>query len=262
MKRLNKKFRTVYLFVNSVIIFLLHIPFVFAKTAANKIKNGPSGDNTVVTTTANNNGNDNNFSSALFKHLTVFDSLHLNLNGLSKDIFDMAVKGLEKLKISGLSISDNIISIVDFSQPSFNKRLYIIDLENYSLLFNTYVAHGQNSGKAYAERFSNRPQSLQSSPGFYITMDTYLGSNGYSLKLNGLEQGINNNALKRDIVVHGAPYVNESLINEQGYIGRSWGCPAVPLTEHRQIIETIKQGTCLFIYTGQPSYLQRSAIIN
>jgi hypothetical protein len=261
MKRLNKKLRTVYLFVNSVIIFLLHIPFVFAKSAANKIKNGPSGDNTVVSTTVSSTGNDNNFSIPLFKHLNVFDSLHLNLNGLSKNIFDMAVKGLEKLKESGVTISDNIISIVDFSQPSSNKRLYIIDLDNYSLLFNTYVAHGQNSGKEYAEHFSNRPKSLQSSPGFYVTMDTYLGNNGYSLKLNGLEQGINNNALKRDIVVHGAAYVNESLINEQGYIGRSWGCPAIPLNIHRQIIETIKNGTCLFIYSGQTSYLQKSALL-
>jgi hypothetical protein len=92
-------------------------------------------------------------------------------------------------------------------------------------------------------------------------MDTYSGNNGYSLKLNGLENDINNNALKRDIVVHGAPYVSEKLINEQGYIGRSWGCPAVPLSVHRQLIETIKNGTCLFIYTGQSSYLERSVMI-
>ncbi|MBI1783458.1 MAG: murein L,D-transpeptidase catalytic domain family protein [Sphingobacteriales bacterium] len=261
MKRLNKKLRTVHLFVNSVIIFLLHIPFVFAKSAANKIKNGPAENSPVVTAVSTTTGTDNNFSSAIFKHMNVFDSLHLNLNGLSKNIFDMAVKGLEKLKESGVTISDNIISIIDFSQPSCNKRLYIIDLNNYSLLFNTYVAHGQNSGKEYAEHFSNRPKSLQSSPGFYLTMDTYLGNNGYSLKLNGLEQGINNNALRRDIVVHGAAYVNESLINEQGYIGRSWGCPAIPLNLHRQIIETIKNGTCLFIYAGQSSYLNRSSLV-
>lgn len=261
MKRMNKKLRTVYLIVNSVIIFLLHIPCVFAKAAVNKIKNGPDGASPLVTSVTTSAGNNHNFFSSLLKHLNVFDSLHLNLNGLSKNIFEMAVKGLEKLKQSGVIISDNIISIADFSQPSSNKRLYIIDLDNYSLLFNTYVAHGQNSGKEYAEHYSNRPQSLQSSPGFYITMDTYLGSNGYSLKLNGLEHGINNNALRRDIVLHGAAYVNESLINEQGYIGRSWGCPAVPLDLHRQIIETIKNGTCLFIYPGQSSYLQKSSLI-
>jgi L,D-transpeptidase catalytic domain len=129
-------------------------------------------------------------------------------------------------------------------------------------LFNTYVAHGQNSGTSFAERFSNRLHSFQSSPGFYITMDTYLGSNGYSLKLNGLEKGINNNALRRDIVLHGAAYVNEKLIGEQGYIGRSWGCPAVPLGVHREIIETIKNGTCLFIYPGKNSYVKRSPILN
>ncbi|MBI2731330.1 MAG: murein L,D-transpeptidase catalytic domain family protein [Sphingobacteriales bacterium] len=174
----------------------------------------------------------------------------------------MAVKGLEKLKVSGLQMSDNIISIADFSQPSSNKRLYIIDLNNYTLLFQTYVAHGQKSGKEFAEKFSNRPHSYQSSPGFYITMDPYTGSNGYSLKLNGVEEGINDNALNRDIVIHGAPYVSEKLIGRQGYIGRSQGCPAVPQNLSHEIIETIKNGTCLFIYTGQSSYLQHSALIN
>ena len=257
LKRINKKIRTVYFFINSVILFLLHIPFVFAKSAGVKLRHTTGDNNPVVATT----GID--FSSNTFiRHLHVFDSLQLELHGLSKQVFELAVKGLERLKTSGISITDNIISIADFSQPSSHKRLYVIDLNNYSLLFNTYVAHGQNSGEEYARRFSNRPKSFQSSPGFYITMDTYLGSNGYSLKLNGVEKGINNNALRRDIVMHGAPYVNENLISQQGYIGRSWGCPAVPLGEHRQIIETIKNGTCLFIYPGQTNYLQQSTVLN
>jgi hypothetical protein len=193
---------------------------------------------------------------------SVFDSLHLDMMGLSKEVFDMAVSGLEKLKNAGVVMADSIISIADFSQPSSNKRLYIIDLNHYTVLFNTYVAHGQKSGKTYAEKFSNRPHSYQSSPGFYVTLDTYNGNNGYSLKLNGLEKGINNNALSRDIVIHGAPYVNEKMISQQGYIGRSWGCPAVPMSLHNSIIDKIKNGTCLFIYPGKTSYLKQSEILN
>ena len=257
-KQWNKNLRNVYLFINSVIIFLLHIPFVFAKTAANKIKNGPAENNPAVATATAENCK----GPVFINHLNVFDSIHLSLSGLSKNVFEMALKGFDKLKSSGIILADNIISIVDFSQPSTAKRLYVIDLDNYSLLFNTYVAHGQKSGTAYAERFSNRPQSFQSSPGFYVTMGTYIGSNGYSLKLNGLEKGINNNALKRDIVMHGAAYVSEKLISEQGYIGRSWGCPAVPLGEHWNIIETIKNGTCLFIYPGNNGYLKKSPMLN
>lgn len=261
MKRMNKNLRTLYLFINSVILFLLHVPFVFARSASYTCKTGPVNEKTASVPAATIPA-DNCISPVFKNRLIVFDSLHLNLKGLSKNIFETAINGLEKLKQSGQVLTDNIISIADFSQPSCNRRLYIIDLDNYSLLFNTYVAHGQNSGKEYAGRFSNRPKSLQSSPGFYVTLDAYTGSNGYSLKLNGLEKGINNNALKRDIVVHGAAYVSENLINEQGFIGRSWGCPAVPLELHRKIIETIKNGTCLFIYPGQTAYIKKSGFVN
>jgi L,D-transpeptidase catalytic domain len=253
-----KKMKNLRLFLSSLVIFLLHIPFVFAKSVGSSFKHG-SGDNKVSVTNNNTVGD----AGLIFPtRLNVFDSLKLDMTGLSKNIFEMAVRGLQKLKESGLIVTDTIISIADFSQPSGNKRLYVIDLNNFSLLFQTYVAHGQNSGKEYAEKFSNRPHSFQSSPGFYVTMDPYMGSNGYSLKINGVEKGINNNALRRDIVIHGAGYVNENLIHQQGYIGRSWGCPAVPLGLHYKLIETIKNGTCLFIYPGQSAYLQKSAVLN
>ena len=259
MKNNWKKFSP---FLGSVLIFLLHIPFVFAKPAgriADDI-NKHTNYKKIVTATGNPGDIIADNLTPLNKQ-NVFDSLKLNMLGLSKNIFELAVKGLEKLKESGIILSDNIISIADFSQPSSSKRLYIIDLNNYSLLFQTYVAHGQKSGREYAEKFSNRPRSFQSSPGFYVTLSPYTGVNGYSLKLNGLESGINNNALTRDIVIHGADYVNEALVQEQGYIGRSQGCPAVPKQLNRSIIETIKNGTCLFIYPGQSSYLQKSAIL-
>jgi hypothetical protein len=192
----------------------------------------------------------------------IYDSLNLEQFGLSRVIFETALKGWERLRSSGQIFNENILSIVDFSQPSNRKRLYIIDLINSKLLFNTYVAHGRRSGKDIATHFSNRPRSLESSVGFYLTEATYVGSNGYSLRLKGLEYGFNSNASKREIVLHGADYVSEQYINSNGYLGRSWGCPAVPAEESRGIIDSIKEGSCLFIYTPQITYLKRSRILN
>ena len=193
---------------------------------------------------------------------SVYDSLHLGLSGLSHQAFNYAKKGIEKLIAQGSIINDSIISIIDFSQPSSKKRLYILDIKHYKVLFNTLVAHGKNSGREWAYSFSNHPFSSKSSLGFYITRETYNGNNGYSLKLEGIEKGINDNAYERAIVVHGAEYVNQSYIAAQGYIGRSEGCPAVPANEAMPIINTIKEGTCLFIYTPGQSYLQRSSVLN
>ena len=151
-----------------------------------------------------------------------------------------------------------ILSIVDFSLPSYKKRLFVIDMEHYKVLFNELVAHGRNTGREWATSFSNQSESYKSSPGFYLTRETYEGKNGYSLKLQGLENGINDRAYERGIVMHGAPYVNAALANAQGFIGRSQGCPAVPVQSSRPIINTIKNGTCLFIYHSTPAYLSAS----
>ncbi|MGC4234497.1 MAG: murein L,D-transpeptidase catalytic domain family protein [Niabella sp.] len=185
----------------------------------------------------------------------VYDSLHLNDQGLSQEAFDYAVQGFQKLDEEGLLNNDSVLTIIDFDQPSYRKRLYVIDVKNFKVLFNTLVAHGKNTGKEIAQFFSNTNESHKSSLGFYITEDTYNGSKGYSLKLKGLEKGINNNAYRRAIVMHGANYVSESFINAQGYIGRSHGCPAVPVELNKPIIQTIKNGSCLFIYnkTYRPS---------
>jgi hypothetical protein len=192
----------------------------------------------------------------------VYDSLNLEQYGLSRRVFDMAYKGWRRLKSTGRVVREDVLSIVDFSQPSSKKRLYIIDLANPKLLFNTYVAHGRRSGKEVATKFSNRPRSLESSVGFYVTADTYMGTNGYSLKLNGMEAGFNSNAFRREIVLHGADYVSEQYITSNGCLGRSWGCPAVPLEESKDIIDSIKNGSCLFIYSPQTKYLKQSRILN
>lgn len=192
--------------------------------------------------------------------LKVYDSLHLRETGLSKKIFTLALKGMSQL-MSTRHIKNNLLSIVDYSQPSNRKRLYVIDLNNYQLLYNTYVAHGMNTGKQIAQYFSNKPSSNKSSLGFYITGAAYRGINGYSLKLTGVEKGINDHAMDRGIVIHGADYVCEGLIESQGYIGRSWGCPAVAPEISQELIDLLKGGSCLFIYHSSPAYRTKSALL-
>jgi len=192
----------------------------------------------------------------------LYDSLRLGSLGLGRQVFDYAMKGFNYMKGMGTLANEQVISIVDFSKPSSEKRLFILDLKNYKVLFNTYVAHGMNSGQAIAKQFSNKPESYMSSLGFYETMGTYNGGNGYSLRLQGLERGINDNANRRDIVIHGADYVNENMIHARGYIGRSFGCPAVPQSLHKSIIDKIKNGTCLFIFSPDKMYLSKSGILN
>ncbi|MBL0056474.1 MAG: murein L,D-transpeptidase catalytic domain family protein [Chitinophagaceae bacterium] len=199
--------------------------------------------------------NDNLFAS-------LYDSLRLNILGLSRQAFDYAMQGLDYLTQTGRLSNEKIISIADFSLPSSKKRLFVIDLEKGTLVYNTYVAHGSNSGLENARQFSNTPSSYQSSLGFYETRDTYMGGNGYSLRLEGLEPGFNDNAERRAIVVHGAPYVNESLARTRGYIGRSWGCPALPQELSRPVIDKIKHGTCLFIYSPNQYYLDHSKVLH
>ena len=185
----------------------------------------------------------------------IYDSLSLEAMGLSDKAFKYAVQGYEKLKAEGKLKNTSVITIVDFDQPSYKKRMYVIDVANYKVLFNTWSAHGKNTGRETADHFSNTPESYKSSLGFYVTDHTYYGSKGYSLRLTGLEKSINNNALARAIVLHGAPYVSQSFINARGYIGRSHGCPAVPQELNRPIIDKIKEGSLMFIYNKsyQPS---------
>jgi hypothetical protein len=199
---------------------------------------------------------------AYMRNMNVFDSLDLQSAGLSFEAFEFGVRGMEKLIQTGQNIRPDIITIADFSQASNQKRLYVIDLENYRLLYHTWVAHGRNSGRDMASVFSNKMSSNKSSPGFYITGDTYKGSNGFSLKLQGMEKGINDNATKRAIVVHGANYVSEKFIDRCGYLGRSQGCPAVDSRISSDLINEIKGGTCLFIYAPTRAYLKNSNLLN
>lgn len=253
-------FRKAYFYFSSLFIFLVHLPFVFAKGK-------PFGEKTPLLTVNNKATNNSSFFTSVSNRISgsaamLYDSLKLNMMGLSQQAYNYAIQGFDYLVANGKIANEKILSIVDFSLPSSRKRLFIIDLRNSKLLFNTYVAHGANSGREYANDFSNIPESNKSSLGFYETLSTYIGGNGYSLKLDGLERGINDNANRRAIVIHGAPYVSEQFIQSQGYIGRSWGCPALPERLHKPIIDKIKNGTCLFIYSPNKNYLSHSRILN
>ena len=182
-----------------------------------------------------------------------------NSNALNPEVFEKAFLGFNKLKKAGkLPETSNLISIVDFSLSSTQKRLWVIDLEKKVVVFNSFVAHGKNTGEEFAKKFSNTESSYQSSLGFYITESTYNGSNGYSLKLLGMDPGYNDAALQRAIVMHGADYVSEDFIKSQKRIGRSWGCPAVPRALAEPIINSIKGKNVLFIYYPDEQYLSTS----
>lgn len=191
----------------------------------------------------------------------LFNELHLQKVGLSKETLNYAIKGYQKLVDSGLVNNSQYLTIVDLSQPSRNKRFYILDIKNDSLIRNTYVAHGKNSGVDVAKSFSNDLNSNKSSLGFYLTEATYKGKHGLSLRINGLENGFNNNAEARGVVVHGAQYVNAGRVNSE-YMGRSQGCPALPENEYAQVINTIKDGSVMFVYNPDSNYLQSSTLLN
>lgn len=191
----------------------------------------------------------------------LYQKLHLDDLGLSQQAFDYAYQGYQYLRANNRLKNEETLTILDFGLPSSAKRLFVIDMEKQTLLYNTYVAHGRNSGKEYAKEFSNEPESYKSSLGFYITRGTYSGKHGYSLQLNGEEKGINDNALSRAIVIHSADYVNKNLIKQQGYIGRSLGCPALPKEVYKPIIQKIKDGSCLFIYSPNAAYAAKSKIL-
>ena len=193
----------------------------------------------------------------------IYTTVSLSETGLTRDIFDLAIKGLKKLDSDGKLNNPNIVTIVDYSQSSNKKRLYVIDIKNRKLLFNTFVAHGRNTGEEYAKSFSNDEGSYKSSLGFYITEHPIIGSHtGFSLQIDGVEKGFNDHAVQRAIIIHAAEYATENFIKKYGRLGRSYGCPSLPPEMNKPIIEAIKGGTCLFLYNPNKDYLSNSALLN
>ncbi|MGX6591974.1 murein L,D-transpeptidase catalytic domain family protein [Cetobacterium ceti] len=195
------------------------------------------------------------------KNISQSDELYKNMNLeniINKKVFQMALTGFNKIS----NKKNNLLTIIDYTKPSTEKRFYVLDLDKKILLYNTYVTHGKNSGKIMAIKFSNIINSYQSSIGFFLTnKEPYVGSNGYSLRMVGLEKGFNSNALERNIVIHGADYATPEYMNHLGFLGRSLGCPAVPTKLSKNIIDTIKDNTVLFIVGDDDKYFNNSQLI-
>jgi hypothetical protein len=178
-------------------------------------------------------------------------------SGLSSNVANLAYNAHEKAKLRGITHSD-ILTIIDYSQPSTSRRLWVVDLQSNKLLLNTVVSHGAQTGALYAKSFSDLPGTHKSSLGVFVTDTTYEGHNGFSLRLKGLERGFNANAYNRSIVMHGAWYVNEGL----KHVGRSWGCPAIPARLAKSVINTIKGGSVLVAYYPDRNWLAHSQYLS
>ncbi len=186
---------------------------------------------------------------------------NLKTTDLNYEVFKIALKGYFNLQKLNKLNNENYLTIADFSQSSSKKRLFLIDVDSQKLMHQSLVAHGRNSGLEFAQKFSNKVNSHQSSIGFYTTAETYRGKHGYSLRLDGHEYS-NSNARRRAIVIHAADYAGQKFVQNNGRLGRSYGCPSLPKEGYKEVIEKIKGGSCFFIYYPETNYLKNSKLIN
>jgi len=221
-----------------------------------------SNSKTPVKKTANYAAGTDNSAEVNYWIDSLYSQMNLSAAGLTRNAFFDACKGYEYLLTQNEIQKPGLLTICDYSQSSNKKRLYILDLNSGKILFNTYVSHGRNSGSTYATSFSNKTDSYKSSLGFLITAETYIGDNGYSLRLDGLEKGFNDNVRNRAIVMHGSNYVSGERATDGIMMGRSFGCPAVPAAQVRDIVDCIKGGSCIFNYYPDKKYTQNSKILN
>lgn len=192
----------------------------------------------------------------------LYNELNAAQYNLSFTAFRYAYIGYQSMRKQRKLNDKDLFSIIDFTKDCNTKRFYTIDLEKMKILYYTYVAHGKKSGERIPTSFSDVVESNKSSIGFYITGDTYNGSNGYSLMLHGDEKGYNSNLAKRSVVIHTADYANENYIARNGRMGRSLGCPVLPENIYKQVINTIKEKTMIFAYYNDTKYLKTSKYLN
>lgn len=181
--------------------------------------------------------------------------------GLRGEVLRLALEATQRAAQQGLVKRRDLLTVIDYSLPSSQPRLFVFNLATGKLLFRELVAHGKNSGSDRATYFSNSPGSLATSLGLFVTADTYFGSNGYSLRLKGLEEGINDMAWDRAIVMHGAAYVSRAAVRALGRLGRSWGCPAVRKEIARKMIDTLRGGSPVFAYYPEHRWLDSSSFV-
>ena len=218
--------------------FLPILVFILSSFSSYKIENPSKTPSLFISSKEN-------FSAEINR---VYYNLSHNNFALPKlESFQKAMLGFYELKKKGIFKKD-ILTLIDFSLSSNEKRLWVIDLSTNTILFHSLVAHGRNTGDEFAKRFSNSAESFKSSLGFYSTGEIYNGKHGNSLKLDGLEKGVNDNARNRGIVMHAADYVSDFFIKAHSRLGRSQGCPALPVEFTEKIITTIKGKSCLYIY--------------
>jgi hypothetical protein len=191
----------------------------------------------------------------------IYEECELN-NKLNYNVFRLAMIGYINMRNDNLLSDKNIIGIIDYTISANEKRFFVIDLGAKEMLYRTLVAHGKNTGDKFAQYFSNEPRTQKSSIGFFITKETYFGKHGYSLKLDGMDSLYNDNARIRQIIIHGAHYVSDDWAKKYGRIGRSWGCPALPESSAKEVIDIIKDGCCLFAYFNNKEYLSSSRYLN
>jgi hypothetical protein len=180
----------------------------------------------------------------------------------SFEVFEKAVIGYLNLDKEGKLANNELLTIIDFSKSSNQKRIWVINMKNNKVVYHNLVSHGKNTGNEFAKYFSNTPNSNKSSLGFYVTAENYIGKHGVSLRLDGMEKGINDNARKRAIVMHSAKYVDPSYTKSYGRIGRSFGCPAIPLEGHEKLLKQIAGGSCLYIHFPDKEYDKSSRLNN
>ena len=196
------------------------------------------------------------------KVIEIYDSFSSKNSTMPQlSVFEKAISGYMKLDEKG-EISNHLLTVIDFNLSSTKKRMWILNMDTQEVLFNTYVAHGQGTGVEFANKFSNTPNSHQSSLGFYVTGETYYGKNGLSLFIDGKEKGFNSKARERYVVIHGADYAEPEFIERVGRLGRSYGCPAVPNKIAKKLINKIKGNSVVYIHKDDKNYLNNSDLLN
>lgn len=185
-----------------------------------------------------------------------------SIGHIDRGVFELALRAAGCAVRSGVVAAPSTLTVIDYSKPSVTKRMWVFDLRSRRLMYEELVAHGEGTGENIARRFSNDPETHRTSLGLYVTRDTYVGRNGYSLRLDGLDRGFNDRARERAIVMHGAAYVSQEFARAQGRLGRSWGCPALREGVARELIDRVKSGGLVFAYYPDQNWLAQSKFLN